>query len=191
MVIKLLQVVILSFFGMMLVLAAPQAMATDKLRVLVLDTELADEMKQNPNEPDKPANLLRAERMGEQLRHGLGSSDYYEVIDIEATREIIEENRSGRYLHTCTGCIVRIGTAVDADLVVASWTQIVSSLIQNQNMVIYDVKEEKAVMTTFTDFRGNNDTAWRTATRALLERFYNKYHDGNAPAGLRDYRPAS
>lgn len=188
---KLLQCSLPGILGVLMVLAMPQAMADEKLRVLVLDTALIDEMKQNPNEPDKPDNLARADRMGDQLRHGIGSSDYYEVIDLELARDAIEQYRSGRYLHTCTTCMIRIGEAVDADMVVASWTQIVSSLIQNQNLVFYDVEKGDAVMTAFTDFRGNNDTAWRHATRALLERFYNKYHDGNAPAGLRDYMPAS
>jgi hypothetical protein len=188
---KMIQNLLPGIIGMILVLAIPQAIAGEKLRVLVLDTELIDEMKQNPNEPDKPANLLRVERMGDQIRHGLNSSDYYEVIDIELAHDAIEEYRSGRYLHTCTNCMIRIGAAVDADLVVASWTQVVSSLIQNQNMVFYDVEKGDAVMTAFTDSRSNSDPAWRTATRALLERFYNKYHDGNVPEGLREYRPAS
>lgn len=185
---KLMSIVVV---GVVVTLLIPNATAGEKLRVLVLDTELIDEMKQNPNEPDKPDNLARAARMGDQLRHGLDSSDYYQVIDIDTARDAIEQYRSGRYLHTCATCIVRIGTAVEADLVVTSWTQIVSSLIQNQNMVTYDVEKGEAVMTAFADFRGNNDTAWRNATRALLERFYSKYHDGNAPEGLRDYRPAS
>lgn len=176
---------------MMLVLVAPQTMAAAKLRILVLDTELNDFMKRSPTEPDKPEHLVRIGNMAEQIRDGLNSSDYYEVIATDSVRGIIKQHRSGRYLHQCPGCITGIGEAAGVDLVFVSWVNIVSSLAQHQNLVAYDVKTGEPIMAALpTYFRGNKgpayDKAWRYATNHLLEDFFIQNHDGHAPVGLRN-----
>lgn len=174
------------------------SVAANKINVVVLDTEVIDWRRQNPQTPDKPENLARARRMTEQLRCGLDSSDHYKVVAMDdATRNIIEEYRSRqRNLHKCNDCMAKIGEAASVDRVFVPWVEMVSSLIQHQNVVVYDVRTGKAgPAAPPVYFRGNKgaayDSAWRYTTRALLERFYDGINASNNMADSCGPNPAS
>lgn len=163
------------------------AVAADKIKVVVLDAELVDDMKQRPSDPDKPANLKRILRMQEQVIEGLELSDKYEVLQGEEVDAAIAEQRSHvSRLRDCSECARAIAAATGADIVFIPWAQIVSSLILNQNLRGLDGETGEEVYGSYIDFRSNDDRSWQGATRYMLERFYKKYHD-EVPDGLRDW----
>lgn len=189
--------VLITMFGILLILGS-FSVAANEINVVVLDTEVIDWRKQNPQTADKPENLARARRMTEQLRCGLDSPDHYKVVEMnDSTRNIIEEYRSRRRnLYKCNDCMVKIGEAAGVDRVFVPWVEMVSSLIQHQNVVVYDVKTGKArPAAPPVYFRGNKgaayDSAWRYATRALLEQFYDGINASNDMADSCSLNPAS
>ncbi|MEX2515550.1 MAG: DUF2380 domain-containing protein [Gammaproteobacteria bacterium] len=163
------------------------ALAADKTRVVVVDAELVDDMKQRPSDPDKPANLKRTLRMQEQVIEGLELSDRYEILQGEEVDAAIAEQRSHvSRLRDCSECARAIAAATGADIVFIPWAQIVSSLILNQNLRGLDGETGEEVYGSYIDFRSNDDRSWQGATRYMLERFYKKYHE-EVPDGLRDW----
>ena len=98
------------------------------------------------------------------------TKERYQVVSAEDTRAAVVAADPGTYLHECNGCERDIGASVGADWVLVSWIQMVSNLIVNLNVVVYDVKTGRRVAQAFVDLRGNTDRSWRRATVYLLDR---------------------
>lgn len=149
--------------------AAPPAASADSInRVAVLDIELLKpDYFPSPHEPtldeqrrlDMVAELLRARLL----------KDGYEVVARDATRAAIRDANPNQYLHQCNGCEREIAGALGADWVLVGWVQLVSNLIVNLNVVVFDVESGEIVAKAFVDLRGNTDRSWHRATEYLLD----------------------
>ncbi len=160
------------------ILFSPLAMATDVETVAVLDTELVIDNKPTPHAPDRPGEIERGGYMTEHIRKALDASDVYELVSLDAAREIVEKQLgSVKYVHQCQACVRDIGQALEVDYVATVWVQVVSNLIINFNFVLRDGETGEVVKTTFIDIRGNNNSSWRTGTNYLLEKHFNEYFD--------------
>lgn len=164
--------------AVMLALLGSLAIAADTKTVAVLDTELIIDNKPTPHSADRPGEKERAGYMAEHIARALDGSGYYEVVALQQARQTIEQQKNAqRYLHKCNSCIRKIGQELDVDYVATSWVQVVSNLIVNLNLVLYDAETGDAVRTSFIDIRGNNNSTWRNGTNYMLEKFFKEYHE--------------
>lgn len=167
-----------SVVAIVLALSSPLVLAADIKTVAVLDTELIIDNKPSPNSADRPGEKERANYMSKHIARALDGSDWYEVVALQQAQKTIEQfKNSQRYLHKCNGCIKKIGHELDVDYVAAIWVQVVSNLIVNLNLVLYDAKTGDAVRTSFIDIRGNNNSTWRNGTNYMLKKFFKEYHE--------------
>ncbi len=168
-------------------LLSPLAMATDVETVAVLDTELVIDNKPGPHSPDRPGEIERGGYMTEHIRKALDASDVYELVSLDAAREIVEDKASSvKYIHQCQPCVRKIGQALEVDYVATVWVQVVSNLIINFNFVMRDGETGEVVKTSFIDIRGNNNRSWRTGTNYLLKKHFNEYFDMVPEQALED-----
>ena len=91
------------------------------------------------------------------------------MVAADVTRAAIRDADPDQYLHQCNGCERDIGGTLDADWVLVGWVQLVSNLIINLNVVVFDVASGNSVGKAFVDLRGNTDRSWRHATEFLLD----------------------
>lgn len=147
----------------------PTAAGADALkRVAVLDIELL-----KPDYYPSPHKATVDEQRRLDMVAGLLRSrleqEGYEVVAADATRAAIRDADPGQYLHQCNGCERDIGSSLGADWVLVGWVQLVSNLIINLNVVVFDVASGNSVGKAFVDLRGNTDRSWRHATEYLLD----------------------
>jgi hypothetical protein len=149
--------------------AAPLAARADATkRVAVLDIELLKPDYYPSAHKPTADEQRRLDMVADLLRAGL-SKDGYEVVARDATRGAIRDADPDQYLHQCNGCERDIAAALGADWVLVGWVQLVSNLIVNLNVVVYDVETGESVGKAFVDLRGNTDRSWRRATEYLLD----------------------
>lgn len=162
----------------MLALFSPMTLAADGKTVVVLDTELIIDNKPTPHSPDRPGEQERAGYMTQHISEALDRSAAYQVVSRQPAQEVITDLQESRaYLHQCESCMQKIGQQIEADYIATSWVQVVSNLIINLNLVLHDANTGEAVMTSFVDIRGNNNSTWRNGTNYMLEKFFREYHD--------------
>ncbi|MGH8629950.1 MAG: DUF3280 domain-containing protein [Burkholderiales bacterium] len=153
-----------------LVLAAVlfAAAANAAQRIVVLDFELLDELKQPGSEADDARRLAAA---GKRLRAGLAECAPVEMVAADPAAEPVRRLRSQiAYLHRCNGCATDIGTAAGAQLVLFPWVQKVSNLILNVNAEVRSAAGDAVVAVRSVDMRGNTDRSWERAVAALARR---------------------
>lgn len=173
----------------LLILLSPLAMAAEVKTVAVLDTELRIDNKPTPHSPDRPGEIERAGYMTAHIRKALDGTDTFQVVSNEPAAEMIEKlNNSRRHLHYCNTCIADIGKKLGVDYVASSWVQVVSNLIVNLNLVLYDARTGKAAMTSFIDIRGNNNSTWNNGTNFLLEQLFREYYGEIPKQALKSSR---
>jgi hypothetical protein len=116
-----------------------------------------------------PALRERAERIGRQMSEGLDRRGLYRVSDLAPAQGAIAQARdANEYLHRCNGCLGEVGAAAGAQLVGVGWVQRVSNLILNLNLGIWDVRDDRMVLTKSVDIRGDNDESWRRGIDYML-----------------------
>ena len=153
----------------LLALGAPAAQSAETAtRVAVLDIELlkADYL---PNaDRITPDERRRLDMIADLLRERL-QAEGYDPVSAARTRAAIVAADPGQYLHECNGCELDIGRDLGADWVAVGWVQIVSYLIINLNVMVFDVESGAPVGRAFVDLRGNTERSWRRATLYLLD----------------------
>lgn len=98
-----------------------------------------------------------------------GSYEVIEADDSNKAQQIIQAGRDKNYyLHDCNGCQIELGRQLEVDWVLVGWTQKVSNLILNLNLVVYDVKTSERIANAFVDLRGDTDESWLRATHYAI-----------------------
>ena len=137
-------------------------------RMVVLDFELIDELKQPGSEADDARRLAAA---GVQLRTALAGCTSAQLVEPSRAAQPVARLRSQiAYLHRCNGCAADIGPAAGADLVLFPWVQKVSNLILNVNAEVRSAASDAVVAVRSVDMRGNTDRSWERAVAALARR---------------------
>jgi hypothetical protein len=116
-----------------------------------------------------PDERRRLDMVAGMIRERL-SREGFDVATRSDTEAGVARADPGTRLHECNGCELDIGLALGADWVMVSWVQMVSNLILNLNVVVYEVSSGARVAQAFVDLRGNNERSWRRATTYLLDR---------------------
>jgi hypothetical protein len=144
------------------------AAAEASQRILVLDFEFIDELKQPGSEIDDARRLATA---SEKLRADLSGCAALEIVDAAPASVQIQRLQSQiAYLHRCNGCATDIGVAAGAQLVLFPWVQKVSNLILNVNAEVRAAGDDAVVRVRSVDMRGNTDRSWDRAVAALSRR---------------------
>jgi hypothetical protein len=146
-------------------LAGVAAEETDAVRVAVFDFELIDTSIEGETRGEDPAEALRLEMMGEQLRRFFQAAPGIELADTGGLRE----GAAGPELHACNGCAGKLAAEAGADLAVTGTVQKVSNLILNINVYVEDVASGKLVQAASADIRGNTDQSWLRGLQWLIK----------------------
>lgn len=137
-------------------------------RIVVLDFELIDELKQPGSEADDARRLAAADA---QLKAALGACAPVELVDPARAAQPVRRLQSQiAHLHRCNGCAPDIGAAAGAELVLFPWVQKVSNLILNVNAEVRSAASDTVVAVRSVDMRGNTDRSWQRAVASLARR---------------------
>jgi hypothetical protein len=149
--------------------ATPSAGSTEAAqppRLAVLDIELTGDTG-GPQFAAEHAARLRME--SDKLRHELGLSGLYRVVDTSPAQPLIAKLAAQHaYLHDCNGCDLEIGKQLGADQVLVTWVDRVSGLILSLTYEFHDVASGQIAGRKSYDFRGDNDSAWTHAIRYMV-----------------------
>ncbi|RTZ42421.1 DUF2380 domain-containing protein [Candidimonas sp. SYP-B2681] len=147
---------------------APFICATDepqKHSIAIMDFELID----NTGESAKDAEQKRRLAMiSQQLREAIAENQLYTVVDNAPAASLIAELQKRFELHSCNGCDVDIGHALNTPRVLTGWVQKVSNLILNINIQVRDVQTGNIVLNKSVDIRGNTDQTWSRGIRYMV-----------------------
>jgi len=146
-----------------LLLTGSQA-AADPPKLAVFDFELIDTSLPGEFYGSKP-ELVRLDRISEQLRKELADSGRFQVLDIAPVRDAARHAN----LQACGGCDLKLAGQLGADLEITGMVQKVSNLIINLNIYLRDVKTGAMITAASADMRGNTDESW-TRTMSYLIR---------------------
>lgn len=128
--------------------------------------ELIDDQ---PDPARMPQLQARLEAIGRQMARGLDERGLYRVVDLAPAAAALERaRRENEYLHRCNGCLAGIGAASGSHRVGVGWVQRVSNLILNLNLAIWDVRDDRMLLTKSVDIRGDNDESWRRGIAYML-----------------------
>lgn len=160
---------VLVVIGLVSAAAAPLDAGADLTkRIVVLDIELLKpDYYPSPHQATVDEQR-RLDMVADLLRSRL-SLEGYQVVAADITRAAIRNADPGQYLHLCNGCEREIARGLSADWVLVGWVQLVSNLIVNLNVMVYDVASGDSVGRAFVDLRGNTDRSWHHATQYLLD----------------------
>lgn len=121
-------------------------------------------------DPARVAGLnARVALVTAQMARGLDERGLYRVVDIGPAAAALERARAeNEFLHRCNGCLGGVGQAAGVRLVGVGWVQRVSNLILNMNLAIWDVQDDRMVLTKSVDIRGDNEESWRRGVAYML-----------------------
>ncbi|WP_027546486.1 DUF3280 domain-containing protein [Bradyrhizobium sp. WSM2254] len=136
----------------------------DPPKLAVFDFELIDTSLPGEFYGSKP-ELVRLDRISEQLRKELADSGRFQVLDIAPVRDAARHAN----LQACGGCDLKLAGQLGADLEITGMVQKVSNLIINLNIYLRDVKTGAMITAASADMRGNTDESW-TRTMSYLIR---------------------
>lgn len=121
-------------------------------------------------DPARVAGLnARVALVTAQMARGLDERGLYRVVDIGPAAAALERARAeNEFLHRCNGCLTGVGQAAGVRLVGVGWVQRVSNLILNMNLAIWDVQDDRMVLTKSVDIRGDNEESWRRGVAYML-----------------------
>jgi Protein of unknown function (DUF2380) len=157
------------FCGALAILIAGSALAAaapDKPKLVVVDIELTGDLG-GPKFTEEHEARLRME--SDTLRHELGQSGLYTVVDSTPAQPLITKLKSQQsYLHDCNGCDLEIGRQLGANQVLVTWVDRVSGLILSLTYEFHDVSTGQIVGRKSYDFRGDNDSAWTHAVKYMV-----------------------
>lgn len=136
----------------------------DPPKLVVFDFELIDTSLPGEFYGSKP-ELVRLDRISEQLREELAKSGKYQMLDIAPVRDAARHAN----LQACGGCDLKLAGQLGADLEITGVVQKVSNLIINLNIYLRDVKTGAMITAASADMRGNTDESW-TRTMSYLIR---------------------
>ncbi|TPQ41814.1 hypothetical protein C2U70_02230 [Bradyrhizobium guangdongense] len=140
------------------------AALADPPKLVVFDFELIDTSLPGEFYGSKP-ELVRLDRISEQLREELTKSGKYQMLDIAPIRDAARHAN----LQACGGCDLKLAGQLGADLEITGVVQKVSNLIINLNIYLRDVKTGAMITAASADMRGNTDESW-TRTMSYLIR---------------------
>lgn len=128
--------------------------------------ELIDDQ---PDPARAPQLQARLEAIGRQMARGLEERGLYRLVDLAPAAAALERARAqNEYLHRCNGCLGAIGADSGSHRVGVGWVQRVSNLILNLNLAIWDVRDDRMLLTKSVDIRGDNDESWRRGIAYML-----------------------
>lgn len=136
----------------------------DPPKLAVFDFELIDTSLPGEFYGSKP-ELVRLDRISEQLRQELAQSGRFRMIDIAPVRDAARHAN----LQACGGCDLKLAGQLGADIEITGVVQKVSNLIINLNIYLRDVKTGNMITVASADMRGNTDESW-TRTMSYLIR---------------------
>lgn len=136
----------------------------DPPKLVVFDFELIDTSLPGEFYGSKP-ELVRLDRISEQLREELAKSGKFQMLDIAPVRDAARHAN----LQACGGCDLKLAGQLGADLEITGVVQKVSNLIINLNIYLRDVKTGAMITAASADMRGNTDESW-TRTMSYLIR---------------------
>lgn len=139
------------------------AASAEQPKLVVFDFELIDTSLPGEFYGSKP-ELVRLDRISEQLREELATSGKYRMIDIAPIRDAARHAN----LQACGGCDLKLAGQLGADLEITGVVQKVSNLIINLNIYLRDVKTGAMITAASADMRGNTDEAWTRAMSYLI-----------------------
>jgi hypothetical protein len=145
-----------------LLLTSSAALA-DPPKLAVFDFELIDTSLPGEFYGSRP-ELVRLDRISEQLRKELSDSGRFQVLDIAPVREAARHSN----LQACGGCDVKLAVQLGADLEIIGIVQKVSNLIINLNIYLRDVHTGNIVTVASADMRGNTDESWSRTMSYLV-----------------------
>jgi hypothetical protein len=141
---------------------APQAIA-------MLDCTLIDD---NAAYNDDETNRIQKQRLSmvsDALRDDLRERALFRVTDTTPANELIASLRSTQDLNACNGCELRVAKQLGVPRVGVCWIQKISNLILNINLRVEDASNGTVVFQRSVDIRGNTDTSWRRAAKAIVD----------------------
>lgn len=144
------------------------AEAGPSTRIAVLGIELIKPDTMNMGTSNTPQEEERLRIVAQIIEQALATAGYA-VVDPAMTRALVASDAGGEYLHACNGCELDLGRKLGANWVVVGWIQLVSNLILNLNVLVFDVDSGALVGKAFVDLRGNTERSWRRATHYLLK----------------------
>ena len=131
-----------------------------------LGFELIDDQ---PDPARLPALQARLAMIGQQMAQGLDERGLYRLLDLAPAQAAIDHARAeNQYLHRCNGCLAGVGDALGTQRVGVGWVQRVSNLILNINLGVWQVREDRLLLTKSVDIRGDNDESWRRGVTYML-----------------------
>lgn len=145
-------------------LLTTSAAFADPPKLVIFDFELIDTSLPGEFYGSKP-ELVRLDRISEQLREELAKSGKYQMLDIAPIRDAARHAN----LQACGGCDLKLAGQLGADLEITGVVQKVSNLIINLNIYLRDVKTGAMIIAASADMRGNTDESW-TRTMSYLIR---------------------
>lgn len=144
-------------------LLTSSAAFADPPKLAVFDFELIDTSLPGEVYGSKP-ELVRLQRVSDQLRKELAESGRFQVLDIAP----VNAAAHGANLQACGGCDVKLAQQLGADLEITGVVQKVSNLILNLNIYLRDVRTGSLVTVASADMRGNTDESWSRTMSYLV-----------------------
>lgn len=133
--------------------------------VAVLQVEIEDTTAEAGSIPWHDDALRR---LTKTVNEDLAASGLYQVIrqaDVDAASKAAAV---GTGLHACNGCELDIARNLGADRVMVTWIFKMSLLILALHVEIKDVSTGNTVYRKTFDFKGDNEEAWRRASRYMV-----------------------
>ncbi len=103
------------------------------------------------------AEQMRLRMIGERLRHHLGKSGRFELIDTAP----VAKKAAAANLQFCGNCADGFAREIGAEYAFTGTVQKVSELILNINVYVHEAATSKRVTVASVDLRGNTDESWR------------------------------
>ncbi|MGR8935331.1 MAG: DUF3280 domain-containing protein [Gammaproteobacteria bacterium] len=156
--------VLLSAFALQAVALSSSA-ATPLKRLVVADFELTGDTGGSRFAATHRQRLVMA---GALLREQIERHRFYDVVDADASKILIERIAVGQNLHHCNGCELDIARKLEADAILLPSVFRMSQLVLTLHVEIKDAVTGKTLMKKALDFRGDNDSGWQHAIAYLI-----------------------
>lgn len=151
----------------LLALLSPTAANAEQPPTLaVLPFEIHDNSGEVGTTKDRAAMLSGLTR---SVAEKLKAAGLYRPVAQSRVDAAVAAEAPGTYLRQCNGCERDIAKRVGADQVLIAWIFRMSSLVLSLHVVVKDVGTGEVLYARVFDFRGDNETAWEHAAKAMVQ----------------------
>jgi len=140
--------------------------AAETRTAAVFKFELLDTSLQDPTRKPDAEHEKRLEMITEIVRKAVAARPGLALVD---TAPVQDQRAEMASFTGCSGCALKLGQELHADLVVTGFVHKISLLIIDMAVAVHDVTTGKLVEHASVSIRGDTDKSWEQGVRFLVE----------------------